>query len=181
MQLTQQQVLTNLKSSYNECSLASCSYWVTSLWTEETVAELQVVLNLLWKLTKTFLLVALTLLTAVFYYPTFGAIKMWNLLTQAVNPITTILTVLEVSTDEFTETQYTFDTRVVEEVEVETQQEDLSETAQETTSFFPPFVGAATSRLKSIMTTPLSSHFYSLKTGVVESNNPTDTGSESSV
>lgn len=153
MQLTQEQVLTNLKNNYDECSLASCSFWVNSFWTEETVAELQVAGKVLWTLTKTFLLVALTLLTALLYYPTLGAIKVWNLLTQAANPISTILNVLEVSSDEFTQTEYTFDSRVAEEAQ--TQQQDLPEAAIDTISEL-------------------------IKTGVVESNNPADTG-ESSV
>lgn len=171
MQLTQEQVLTNFKNNYEECSLASCSFWVTSFWTKETIAELEVVGKVLWKLIKTFLLVALTLLTALFYYSTFGAIKMWNLLTQAANPIPTILNVLEVSSDEFAETKYIFDSKVVEEVAT---QQDLRETADKTTlPFFPPIVGAATSRIKSFLTTPISEL---RKTSIVESKNLTDTG-----
>lgn len=170
MQLTQEQVLTNLKNNYEECSLASCSFWVTSFWTKETIAELQVVGRVLWKLIKTFLLVALTLLTALFFYSTSGAIEMWNLLRQAANPISTILDVLEVSSDEFEETQYIFDSKVVEKVETEL---DLPETADKTTSpFFPPIVSAATSRIKSFLTTPISEL---RKTSIVEPNNLTDT------
>lgn len=175
MKLTQEQVLTNLKNNYEECSLASCSFWVTSFWTQETAAELVIVGKVLWKLIKTFLLVALTLLTALFYYPTFGAIKMWNLLTQAANPISTILNVLEVSSDEFTRTEYTFDTKEVEEAEVA--EKNSLETAEKTTMpLLPPFISAATSRLKSIMTTPISEL---RKTSRVESNNLTDTGETS--
>ena len=166
MQLTQEQVLTNLKNNYESCSLASRIFWFNSLWTEETVAELQFVGKVLWKLTKAFLLVALTLFTALLFYPTKGVIKMWNLFTQAVNPISTILNVLEVSSDEFTQTEYTFDSTIVKEVE--TQQENSSKSFSGIIkSTVLPIVSAAISRLKSFFTSPVSKE-------AVESNNPTD-------
>jgi meiotically up-regulated gene 157 (Mug157) protein len=163
MQLTQEQVLTNLKNNYESCSLASRIFWVNSLWTEETVAELQFVGKVLWKLTKAFLLVALILLTALLFYPTKVVIKMWNLLTQAVNPISTILNVLEVSSDQFTHTEYTFDSTIVKEVE--TQQKDSPKTVSGIIkSTFLPIDSTATSRLKSFFRAPVNKE-------AVESNN----------
>lgn len=177
MRLTQEQVLTNLKNNYDECSQASCSFWVTSLWTKETVAELQIAAKVFWKLIKTFLFVVLTVLTALLYYPTLGAIKMWNLLVETVNPISTILSVLEVSTDKFTETEYKFDTKIVKEIEK--QQKDSTETSFNTAKpIFPPFVYFAASRIKSFLNTPIGEL---MKTDLIESNNQSNTNDESSV